>query len=396
MRWDPPLAFLKPGPRRWSGELPAARARRTRVSSSHRVTADTCFNAPAPRRGQVWGGAGVGDRSSGGGGRAAAGALPPQLSGARETMERRRERPGRTAPGFAGEKDGASAKPTVAASTSSQAPFLPPCSRSCGAQARIVHTDVASRLCASAVGWEAARQGCPHLWSPRGVPGRGGRRVRVGSRRVQTSPGSGAASLSARLSGKAAPRLGDPTLHPRPRAAPPRLEVRVPRSRQLCGGRNGTLGGKVLTRSRTAERFPGRSESPARCARFREPESRPRGAGGSDGSGLCPGYRPAPCPLAPLLDIRTLPRAAQTCPALSERSAEGKRPESGAGASGRALGMTDKAYVHSCVARERVRGAPLPLSQLLAATCGGGDISIATGGWAASRAACSRVRAGRL
>lgn len=311
-------------------------------------------------------------------------------------MERRREWPGRRAPGFAGEKDRTSAKPTVPASTSSQAPFFPLVPAAAGPR-RALCTQML-RLGSAPRLWAGKRldRAAPTCGLPRGVPGRGGRRVRGGSRRVQTSPGSGAASLSARSSGKAAPRLGDPTLHPRPRAAPPRLEVRVPRSRQLCGGRNGTLGGKVLTRSRTAERFPDRSESPARCARFREPEARPRGSGGSDGSGLCPGYRPAPCPLALLLGIRTLPRAAQTCPALGERSAEGKRPESGAGASGRALGMTDKACVHSCVARERVRGAPLPLSQLLAATCGGGDISIATGGWAASRAACSRVRAGRL
>lgn len=43
-------------------------------------------------------------------------------------------------------------------------------------------------------------------------------------------------------------------------------------------------------------------------------------------------------------------------------------------------------------------GEPRPLSQLLSATCGGGgdDIAIATGGWAASRAAAAtgRVRAG--
>lgn len=42
-------------------------------------------------------------------------------------------------------------------------------------------------------------------------------------------------------------------------------------------------------------------------------------------------------------------------------------------------------------------GEPRPLSQLLSATCGGGgdDIAIATGGWAASRAAVAgRVRAG--
>lgn len=39
-------------------------------------------------------------------------------------------------------------------------------------------------------------------------------------------------------------------------------------------------------------------------------------------------------------------------------------------------------------------GEPRPLSQLLSATCGGGNIAIATGGWAASRAAAGRVRAG--
>lgn len=50
--------------------------------------------------------------------------------------------------------------------------------------------------------------------------------------------------------------------------------------------------------------------------------------------------------------------------------------------------------IHS-LGRERVFGEPRPLSQLLSATCGGGgDIAIATGGWAASRAAAGRVRAG--
>lgn len=185
------------------------------MSSSHWVTADTCFNAPAPRRGQVWDGAGVGDRWSGSEGRAAAGALPPQLlSGARETMERRRERPGRRAPGFAGEKDRESARPTVAASTSSQAPFLPLVPAAAGPRralcTQMLRLGSAPRLWAG----ERLDRAVPTCGLPGGPrPGRTESKGRA-SRRIEASPGSGSASLSARLSGKAAPRLGGPDSPP--------------------------------------------------------------------------------------------------------------------------------------------------------------------------------------